>query len=70
MDRERLMAARKAARKSRSGPTQPEDERKNGQVKLRLRPETAAQLRARAAAEEMTVSGYVARLVERDLAIV
>ncbi len=40
------------------------------QILLRLPPDVAASLRARAAREEMTLSGYVARLIATDLAIV
>lgn len=46
-------------RKRTSGPTQPEHERKNPQIKLRLRPERTAEIRALAAEYGVTASAVV-----------
>lgn len=53
-----------------SGENIGEWQRRTERVVLRLSPEVAASLRARAASEEVTLSGYVARLIATDLAIV
>ena len=42
-------------------------QRKTEQLKLRLPPEVAAQLRKRAEQEEMTPQAYLLRLLQRDL---
>lgn len=57
-----------AVRKSPSGPsgtTQPESERRNVQVLLRLAPDVAAHLRAAAERDGVNVSAWVARAVAR-----
>lgn len=54
------------ARRSRSGPTQPEHMRKRQQWLLRVRPEVRELARARAARLGVDVSSYVEGLVERD----
>lgn len=46
-------------RKRTSGPTQPEHERKNPQIKLRLRPERTAEIRALAREYDVTASAVV-----------
>ncbi len=53
-----------------SGENIGEWQRKTERVVLRLPPEVAERLRARAASEEMTIAGYVARLVTQDAQIV
>lgn len=58
------MAAKKAPRRAAkaprpSGPTQPEAERKNPQLKLRLRPERAEEIRALAEEFGVTASAVV-----------
>lgn len=45
-------------------------QRHTERIVLRLPPETATQLRARAEAEGQTLSGYVARLIAIDLSVV
>lgn len=54
-------------RKTRHGATQPEETRDRAQLLLRLRPDTIALIRERATEREETISGYVERLVERDV---
>lgn len=49
--------------KTRHGATQPEEEREAQQVKLRLAPNVARELRRRADASKMTMSAVVSALV-------
>ena len=58
------MAASKT--KKASGENIEEWQRRTAAVKLRLPAAVAATVRERAAAKEMTLSGYVAELVARD----
>lgn len=55
---------------SRSGSYVHESQRHTERVVLRLPPDVAASIRARAEAEEMTLSAYIARLVTLDARIV
>ena len=64
------MAARKPVPAKPPGRNVEEWERSTERVVLRLPPEAAAQLRARATAEGVTLSAYVARLIASDMAIV
>lgn len=57
---------RTPAPKKASGRNVEEWERRTERIVLRLRPEIATRLRSRAAADEVTLSDYVARLVETD----
>ena len=54
--------------KKASGANVGEWQRGTEAIKLRLPADVAATIRARAAAKAMTVSGYVAELVARDVA--
>ena len=51
------------AKKTRHGATQPEDERKAVQVKLRLSPKVNRELRLRAIKCGMTISAVVSALI-------
>lgn len=53
-------------RRTRSGPTQPEDQRKRRQWKLRVSPEVRDLAHDRAAARGQDVSAYVSELVLAD----
>lgn len=62
------MAAKRKPKPRASGPTQPEAERKNPQLKLRLRAERADQIRALAAEFGVTASAVVDAALAASLA--
>ncbi len=61
----RSVGVRRPSPSGPSGPTQPEADRSTVQVLLRLAPDVAARLRARAAAERRTVAAVVTMMIER-----
>lgn len=62
------MAAKRKPKPRASGPTQPEAERKNPQLKLRLREERANEIRALAAEFGVTASAVVDAAIGAALA--